>query len=139
MDRWREREKPTFSCNPLPLLPSSREQTKYKKKKRGGEGRKEAGTRRTAEPRENGGGRVTANTRPQNRQAKRISLSLSQFGKMVVRTVVHSGGFYFRWRVSRGKATCARYLDTGPSSSLYLMDSLAPPSPRPPPTKHSSS
>lgn len=77
MDRWREREKPTFSCNSLPLLPSSREQTKYKKKKRGGEGRKEAGTRRTAEPRENGGGRVTANTRPQNRQAKRISLSVS--------------------------------------------------------------
>lgn len=132
-----ERERNQHSLVTLSLSSPRREnkRAKYKKKKRGGEGRKEAGTRRTAEPRENGGGRVTANTRPQNRQAKRISLSLSQFGKMVVRTVVHSGGFYFRWRVSRGKATCARYLDTGPSSSLYLMDSLAPPSPRPPPTK----
>lgn len=133
-----ERERNQHSLVTLSLS-SPRRENKRNIKRRKGEGRKEAGTRRTAEPRENEGGRVTANTRPQNRQAKRISLSLSQFGKMVVRTVVHSGGFYFRWRVSRGKATCARYLDTGPSSSLYLMDSLASPSPRPPPTKHSSS
>lgn len=72
-----ERERNQHSLVTLSSPRRENKRAKYKKKKRGGEGRKEAGTRRTAEPRENGGGRVTANTRPQNRQAKRISLSLS--------------------------------------------------------------
>lgn len=70
------------------------------------------------------GGRVTANTRPQNRQSLRESLSLSL---SVFDTRWSYGGP--RWwllfsLVSRGKPTCARYLDTGPSS--HASDSLVP-------------
>lgn len=118
----REREKSqrlTFSCNPPLSSPRHKnKRVKYKKKKErwGMEGRKQEQDGRL----ENGVGRVTANTRPQNRQASRrsISLSLSLSLASYVRwsTVVAS---IFVGAFSRGKPTCARYLDTGPSSLIY--------------------
>lgn len=137
-----ERERNQHSLVTLSSPRRENKRAKYKKKKRGGEGRKEAGTRRTAEPRENGGGRVTANTRPQNRQAKRISLSVS----LSVQDGRTYGGpqWWLLFSLARFKGEsdmCSifRHWPVFVSLSSTLMDSLAPPSPRPPPTKHSSS
>lgn len=132
-----ERERNQHSLVTLSLS-SPRRENKRNIKRRKGEGRKEAGTRRTAEPRENGGGRVTANTRPQNRQAKRISLSVS----LSVQDGRTYGGpqWWLLFSLARFKGEsdmCSifRHWPVFVSLSSTLMDSLAPPSPRPPPTK----
>lgn len=135
MDRWREREKPTFSCNSLPLLPSSREQTKYKKKKRG---RKEGSRNKTD------GWTAWKRRRPRNskheaaKQASKENLSLS----LSVQDGRTYGGpqWWLLFSLARFKGEsdmCSifRHWPVFVSLSSTLMDSLAPPSPRPPPTK----